>query len=306
MSSTDARPNGRTLHGVSVPGTGRISLALVAFALGVSGVVVATDGVVFSPPAAPQATVALAPVASTGCAAAGPYVPPEMGSVGLPPSLRLCPAGPLTISVPGTVVDGMDLRGGVVVDAADVVIRRSRITGDGSAPFGIVTTDAGSVRIEDTTLTGRFAEAAVGGSRWTAERIEIVGVTGDGAHVGEGSRLRASLLSRFAPGADVDGLELLAPDVVVEDTTVRMDEGHRSAVLLAPQGDGAGHGAGPIVVRSNILGGGEYTVHQPAGPAEDVHVVENRFARDAGRAPLRVPPAAESTGNTFVDGAPVR
>ncbi|MHA6781451.1 hypothetical protein ACVGOW_10710 [Pseudonocardia saturnea] len=286
---------------MSVPGTGRISLALVAFAVGVSGVVIATDGVVFSPLAAPVETVTLAPVASTGCAAAGPYVPPEMGSVGLPPSLHLCPGGPLTISVPGTVVDGMELRGGVVVDAADVVIRRSRITGDGSAPFGIVTTDAGSVRIEDTTLTGRFAEAAVGGARWTAERVEIVGVSGDGAHVGEGSRLRASVLSRFAPGAEVDGLELLAPDVVVEDTTVRMDEGHRSAVLIAPA-----DGDGSIVVRANVLGGGAYTVHQPAGPAEDVHVVDNRFARDAGRAPLRVPPAAESTGNTFVDGAPVR
>lgn len=286
---------------MSVPGTGRISLALVAFAVGVSGVVMATDGVVFSPLAAPPATVTLAPVASTGCASAGPYVPPEMGSVGLPPSLRLCPGGPLTISVPGTVVDGMDLRGGVVVDAADVVVRRSRITGDGSAPYGIVTTDSGSVRIEDTTLTGRFTEAAVGGARWTAERVEIVGVTGDGAHVGEGSRLRASVLSRFAPGAEVDGLELLAPDVVVEDTTVRMDEGHRSAVLIAPA-----DGDGSIVVRSNVLGGGEYTVHQPAGPAQDVHVVDNRFARDAGRAPLRIPPAAEASGNTFVDGAPVR
>lgn len=145
---------------MSVPGTGRISLALVAFAVGVSGVVMATDGVAFSPPAAPQATV----------------------------------------------------------------------------------TD-----------------------RWTAERVEIVGVTGDGAHLEEGSRLRASVVSRFAPGAEVDGLELLAPDVVVEDTTVRMDEGHHSAVLIAPA-----DGDGSIVVRSNV------------------------------------PPAAESGGNTFVDGAPVR
>lgn len=298
---------------MSVPGTGRISLALVALAVGVSGVVMATDEVAFSmlagsqqisgsqQIAGPRGAVTTTPVAATGCAAAGPYVPPALGSVGLPPSLDLCPGGPLTITAPGTVVDGMDLRGGVVVAAADVVIRRSRITGDGSAPFGVVTTGAGSVRIEDTTLTGRFAEAAVGGARWTAERIEIVGVTGDGAHAGEGSRLRASVLSRFAPGRDVDGLQVLAPDVVVEDTTVRMGEGHRSAVRIVPAG-----GDGSIVVRANVLGGGEYTVHQPGGPAEDVHVVDNRFARDAGRAPLRVPPAAESSGNTFVDGAPVR
>jgi hypothetical protein len=291
-------PIGRTLAAVSVPGTGRVSLALVAFAVGVSGVVMATDGVGI----APRETVTLAPVASTGCAAAGPYVAPERGSVGLPPALRLCSGGPLLVTVPGTVVDGMDLRGGVVVDAADVVVRRSRVTGDGSTPFGIVTTAAGSVRIEDTTLTGGFTEAALGGDRWTAERVEIVGVSGDGAHAGQGSRLRASVLSRFAPGPDVDGLAVLAPDVVVEDTTVRMDEGHRSAVRIAPDGDREGS----IVLRSNVLGGGEWTVLQPGGAAQDVHVVDNRFARDAARAPLRVPPAAESAGNTFVDGAPVR
>lgn len=299
MSGAAATPTGPTLPAVPVPGAGRISLAVVALTVAVGGAVVGTDGGWFPGPA--TSTVVLEPVASTGCAAVGPYVPPERGSVGLPPSLRLCSGGPLTITTPGAVVDGMDLRGGVVVDAADVVVRRSRITGDGTSAFGIVTTGAGSVRIEDTTLTGRFTEAAVGGDRWTAERIEIVGVTGDGAHAGRGSRLRASVLSRFAPGAGVDGLELTAPDVVVEDTTVRMGDDHRSAVRIAPAG-----GDGPIVVRSNVLGGGEYTVHQAEGTADDVHVVDNRFAHDAVRAPLRVAAAAESSGNTYVDGAPVR
>lgn len=270
----------------------------MAFAVGVSGVVLATEGVTFGGPAP---TVALAPVVSTGCAAAGPYVVPERGSVGLPPSLRLCAGGPLTVTTPGTVLDGMDLRGGVVVDAADVVVRRSRITGDGTQPYGVVTTAAGSVRIEDTTLTGRFTEAAVGGDRWTAERIEIVGVAGDGAHAGRGSRLRASVLSRFAPGQGVDGLTVTGSDVVVEHSTVRMGDGHGSAVRIAP--DGAG---GPVVVRSNVLGGGGYTVHQDGGPGDDVHVVDNRFARDAARAPLRLPASAEAAGNTYVDGVPVR
>lgn len=281
---------------MSVAGSGRLGLALLACTLGLSGFVVATDGAV---PVVPAPVVTLAPVAA--CSATGPYVVPERGSVGLPPSLRLCPSGPLTVTEPGTVLDGLDLRGGVVVDAPDVVVRRSRVTGDGSRPYGIVTTGAGSVRVEDTTLTGRFTEAAVGGDRWTAERIEIVGVSGDGAHAGRGSRLRASVASRFAPGSGADGVTLLGPDVVVEDSTVRMGTGHRSAVRIAP-----GRGDGPVVVRANVLGGGEYTVHQDGGSGADVSVVDNRFARDAGRAPLRVPATAETTGNTFVDGAPAR
>lgn len=280
-----------------------MGVALLTFGLGVSGVVIATDGVTFpagtSTALAP--TVALAPASARTCTEAGPYVAPERGSVGVPAGQGMCDSGPVTVTTPGTVLDGWDVRGGIVVDATGVVVRRSRITGDGTRPFGIVTTESGSVRIEDTTLTGRFDEAAIGGARWTAERVEIVGVTGDGAHAGTGSRLRASVLSGFEPGPEVDGLELLAPDVVVEHTTVRMDEGHHSAVRIDPHGGLEG----PIVVRGNVLGGGEYTVLQPDAAADAVRILDNRFARDAARAPLRIAPTTESSGNLFVDGAPL-
>lgn len=268
---------------------------MAAFCLGVSGVVVATDGVAF-----PRAAVVLTPAAVTGCAAAGPYVVPEPGSVGLPPALRLCPSGPLVVTTAGAVLDGLDLRGGIVVDAPDVVVRRSRITGDGATAYGVVTTAAGSVRIEDTTVTGAFAEAAIGGSRWTAERVEVVGVRGDGAHAGPGTRLRASVLSRFEPGGDVDGVDVLAADVVLEGSTIRMGTAHRSAVRIDPDGVGDG----PIVLSANVLGGGDYTVAQAEGAA-DVEVVDNRFARDAARESLRVAPTTVSSGNTYLDGAPV-
>jgi hypothetical protein len=283
-------------------GLGRVGLALVACCLGVSGVVVATDSVVF--PAVTDPTVVVAPAASSSCAAVGPYVVPELGSVGLPPTLRLCPSGPLTVTEPGTVLDGLDLRGGIVVDAPGVVVRRSRITGDGTSAYGVLTTSAGSVRIEDTTLTGRFAAAAIGGAEWTAERIEIVGVSADGVHAGPGSRLRASVLSRFEPGTDVDGVEVLGPDVVVEGTTVRMGERHRTAVrVLGGVGPDADGRHGPIVLRLNVLGGGQYAVLQSGGADDDLAVVDNRFARDSG--PLRLSPTAVTADNHYLDGAPV-
>lgn len=279
----------------SVAGLGRVGTALLAIGLAAGGVVLVTDGV------GSPGEVSVVPALVTTCAAAGPYIAPERGSVGVPAGQGLCSSGPLTITTPGTVLDGWDLRGGVVVDAVDVVVRRSRITGDGTRPFGVVTTVSGSVRIEDTTLTGRFDEAAIGGAHWTAERVEVVGVTGDGARAGAGSRLRASVLSGFEPGHEVDGLELLAPDVVVEHTTVRMNERHRSAVRIDPEGGPRG----PIVLRGNVLGGGEYTVHQPDAAAAAVRILDNRFAHDAARAPLRIAPSTESSGNVFVDGAPL-
>ncbi len=295
-------PSGRTI--CSVSGLGRVGLALLAFGLGVSGVVIATDGVVALPGVTASAggpTVVLAPVSSSDCTAAGPYVAPEQGSLGLPPGQRTCAGGPVTVSTPGTVLDGWDLRGGVIVEAADVVVRRSRITGDGTRPYGVLTRPGASVRIEDTTLTGRFDEAAIGGADWTAERVEIVGVSADGTHAGPGARLRASVLSRFGPGEQVDGVVLQGSDVVVEDSTVRMGREHRSAVLIDP--DGGAHG--PIVLRANVLGGGEYTVHQTDDTLDDVQILENRFAHDAARSPMRLEPTTTTSGNTFVDGAPV-
>lgn len=281
-----------------------MGLALLAFGLGMSGIVVATDGIVALPGLAATGTapsVVLAPASASDCTAAGPYVAPAQGSLGLPPGQRTCPGGPVTVTIPGTVLDGWDLRGGVIVEATDVVVRRSRITGDGTRPYGVLTRPGASVRVEDTTLTGRFDEAAIGGANWTAERVEIVGVSSDGVHAGSGSRLRASVLSRFGPGEQGNGVEIRGADVVVEDSTVRMDGQHRSAVLIAPENDAGG----PIVLRANVLGGGRYTVRQTVDTPEDVQILDNRFAHDAARSPIRLEPTAMTSGNTFVDGAPV-
>jgi hypothetical protein len=287
----------------------RTVLALAACALAVAGVLVATDGITF--PGAPVAagpTVTLAPAAAAlGCDAAGPYHAPEQGSVGVPAGLPMCPSEPLTIVLAGTVLDGWDVQGGVVVDAADVVVRRSRVFGDGTMPYGISTTAAGSVRIEDVTLTGDFIEAAIGGNRWSAERVEITGVTSDGAHIGDGSRLRNSTVHDFstASGREADALVLQGTgrDVLVEDNRVELGRGPGSAVLVAP--DRVGERAeGPVVIRGNLLGGGQYTLRQdsPAASMTDVRITGNRFRRDAEQAPLRVPRRAVLEDNTYIDG----
>ena len=289
-------------------GLGRVGLGLAAFVLAVAGVVVATEGTTF-PGVAPRPTVVLAPAAIAGCAAAGPYRPPERDAIGLPAGLDLCPSGPLTIRVPGAVVDGVDVRGGVVVAAPDVVVRRSRITGDGTLPYGVRTAPGGSVRIEDTTITGDFPVAAIGDDRWTGERVEIVRVSHDGARLGSRATLRNSLLHGFAPapGDDATALRLLGArgDALVEGNRVEMGTGpgHRSAVLLAPPPpDAAGRA---VVIRDNVLGGGEYTLHQAAPARGVVEVLRNRFRRDAAQAPLQVSPETLLEGNTFVDGGPV-
>jgi hypothetical protein len=286
----------------------RVGLGLATCLLTVAGVVVATEGTTF--PAAALPTVALAPaVAALECAAAGPYQAPERGSVGVPAGLGLCQSPARTITAAGTLVDGWEIRGGVVVDAPEVVVRRSLIVGDGSRPFGIRTTDKGSVRIEDVTLTGDFPEAAVGGDRWSGERVEISRVTGDGARLGESSRLCNSSLHDFATAPDREASALVVQGtgrgVLVEDNRVELGSGpgRDSALLLDPE-EPAERSEGPIVIRGNVLGGGRYTVRQDeSGVPSDVRITGNRFRRDAERAPLRVPRGTVLEDNSYLDGA---
>jgi hypothetical protein len=294
-----------TESGEAVRTVARAALAFGSCAVAVSGVLVATDGTTF--PGGPAPTVMLAPAAAVvECSAVGPYRPPERGSVGVPTGLALCPDSAMTITEAGAVLDGWEVRGGIVVDAPDVVVRRSRVIGDGSMPFGIRTTGAGSVRIEDVTLTGDFPEAAIGGDRWSGERIEISGVTADGARLGDGARLRNSTVHEFVtdPGRAASALVVRGTgrDVQVEDNRIELGRGpgRDSAILLAPP-EPAELSEGAVVIRGNVLGGGRYTVRQDRIPA-DVQITDNEFHRDAEQAPLRVSRRAVLQDNRYLDG----
>jgi hypothetical protein len=286
-------------------------LAFATCVLAVAGIVVATEGTTF--PAAAPPTVALTPaMAVLECAVAGPYHAPDRGSVGVPAGIELCSGAARTVTVAGAVLDGWQIRGGLVVDAPEVVVRRSRIVGDGSQPFGIRTTDRGSVRIEDVTLTGDFPEAAIGGDRWSGERVEISGVTGDGARLGDSSRLCNSSVHDFATALGREASALVVRgagrDVLVEDNRVELGSGpgRDSAVLLDPdeRSERSERAEGPIVIRGNLLGGGRYTVRQnEPGGASDVRITGNRFRRDAEQAPLRVARGVVLEDNSYLDGA---
>ena len=268
----------------------------------VSGVALAADAPTFA------GEPSRAPLAVAECRSVGPYRVPEPGSAGDPAGLRLCPSGPMIVNVPGAVVDGWNVRGGIVVDAPGVTIRRTRITGDGSRAYGIHTTAAGSVRVEDTTLTGDFLEAAVDGERWSGDRVAIIGVSHDGARLGSGSRLRNSIVRDVAaaPGVAADAVVLRvgAGPVLLEDNMIDYgdaDDGG-DAVLLVPDAPGR-RGRGSVVVRGNTLGGGRWVLRQDPASEDraDILVTGNRFRRDGDRDPVRVSPGTVLTDNGYDD-----
>lgn len=301
------------MHAVVI--AARILLGIAVCGLLVAGVVVASGAHSRMLPAVSGA-IRAAPVAQVAqvaqCPTAGPYRAPAADVVGVPPGVTLCPTGSLVIDVPGTVIDGWDIRGGILVDAANVVVRRSRITGDGSTPYAVLTTERGSVRIEYTTITGEYSGAALAGDRWTAERVDITGVTGDGVRMGRATRLRNSWLRDFAPPADrrVAGVTILVPDgdVLVEGNRIEVGRGdnRRSAVLLAPPPGAARTSDRPILIRGNVLNGGQYTVQQAPGVMEPLaEVADNWFGRDVEFAPMWVPDSVAVNGNRYLDGQAV-
>ncbi|MEK6438915.1 hypothetical protein [Pseudonocardia sp. T1-2H] len=242
------------------------------------------------------------------CVQAGPYAPPAPDSVGVPDDLPLCRVSALTVSAPGAVLDGLDVAGGIVVEARDVVVRRSRVTGDGTLPAGIRTVDGGSVRIEDTTVTGDFTEAGVEGADWTAERVELVGLRGDpdltGARLGPGVTLRNSWLHDLAGSGDALALVAPAGDVLVEGNRIERGPGGGSAVVVEPPPSRRAERPGAVVIRGNELGGGDYTLRLggTSDSLSELRITGNRFRRDAAVGPLRVPGAVDLADNLFVDG----
>ena len=239
--------------------------------------------------------------------------PPSNSGVGVPPGTQLHPSGSLTVDTPGTVLDALDVHGSVVITAPNVVVKRSRFTGTGTTPWAIQTRDAGSVLIEDVTIEGNYTDAGIAYANWTAERVEIVGMTNDGAKMGNNVTIRDSWIHGFHPedGAHADGLQLTEDvgNILVQHNQIDPGGGigANSAIFLSPDLGPQVSGAGPVTLDGNVLGGGGYTLYVVGGAngAEltDVHVLNNRFLRDAQYGPIRAEkkPVAQAN-NCYVDG----
>jgi len=82
--------------------------------------------------------------------------------------------GPMTITTNGTVIDGKVINGSLVVRAANVTIRRSKVNGTIDLGYG----SASNVLIEDVEINGgNTVYAALGSANFTCRRCNIYGAT---------------------------------------------------------------------------------------------------------------------------------
>ncbi|HJQ48269.1 MAG TPA: hypothetical protein VJ870_18395 [Amycolatopsis sp.] len=224
--------------------------------------------------------------AATSAAAAMQY--------GVPAGTKLTPSGSIT-ATPGQVIENLDITGHVYVGSGvhGVVIRNSRISGDGGVAWGIETADDGSVSADHVTLRGNFTDAAVAYNNVTVTHADIYGMTNDGAKVGNNFTMTDSWLHDFTPetGAHADALQIMerVANVLIQrnlidpgtggpwSDTDSQDRSVNSALIL---NDALDQGtAGRVVIDSNVIGGGGYTVYFTL--PGDTRFTNNQFVRDS-------------------------
>lgn len=215
---------------------------------------------------------------------------PDETTTGVPDDVTLSPSEALEITEAGTVIDGLDVQGRIVVRAEDVVIRNTLVQSDSSVHLIHVTDEASGVLIED---------------------VEVDNLGGGGI----GIYLQASGTVRRADiHSAEDGIRIGADDVLIEDSYIhdlsRVPEGHHDCIqirrgnnvtirgntLLAYRAStddpmnsaiqiGSLSGDEPITdlrVQDNLMNGGNYTVN--GGGRDEVESARysgNRFGSDS-------------------------
>jgi hypothetical protein len=236
---------------------------------------------------------------------------PNERNTGVPPGTTLRPSGSLTITVPGTVIDGYDITGTVTVRASNVTVKRSRISaGGGLYPIRVT---SGNVVVEDSEITGGTSAAVCCGN-FVLRRVNIHDIV-EGPRMGSNSTIEFSYLHHLqrCAGCHIDalqstggtGIRIRGNNIQVYNPVLRdpMNAAFQFGEEQAPVRD--------CLVEGNLMNGGNYTVNGGGGGTRGAQCTfrANKFQRD-----FRYGPAGnlfggvtwESSNVWFDNGQPVR
>jgi hypothetical protein len=203
---------------------------------------------------APTTPAPTTPAPSGGIASAA--------STGVPSGISLEAASGLNITKDGTVVDGKNISGGIWIDADNVTVKNSRISGNG---FAVVQVKDGSkgVKISNVEIDGKAAQSGSMGVIGPADvtGADIKGVE-NGLTPGSGSVLTNNWVHDLqSPGSPhYDGIQIDGGLSNITITKNRIDLSNHtqtSAVMI----DNYFGPISNIVVDGNHLSGGGYTVY---------------------------------------------
>jgi hypothetical protein len=220
---------------------------------------------------------------------------PGPGNTGVPSGTKLkIHNGDLIIKKAGTVVDGLDIRGWVRIDASNVTIKNSVIRGGDPAGAtsnrSLILSTGSGVLIEDSELVPTHPSVRVDGLKghgFTARRLDIHGTVDTAVIYGDnttiehswlhGNRHYASDPNQGGGASHDDGVQIVAGRNLRLDSNT-IGEGTNAALMIS-QGYGV---VAQLSIVNNWLGGGACTINvtqKPRGPIQGMVVSGNHFSR---------------------------
>ena len=216
---------------------------------------------------------------------------PDQTNTGVPVGTYLRPSESVVASEDGQVIDGLDITGEISVEADNVIIRNTRVTGGrdvGNADWVIIMRPgAENLRIEDSELmtpAGSAQDIAcllnIGNGQPTLVRVDIHGCS---AGVSSGGGLVVdSYVHDMAevPGQshDVGIASNGGGGMTILHNTVINQLGQTAAIAFyqdfSPQADN--------LVQDNLLAGGGYCLYGGTGargPTRDIRFLDNRLSK---------------------------
>jgi hypothetical protein len=240
-----------------------------------------------TPPSQPVPTTAPPPSAPRPGGVPGP------GNTGVPAGTTLTVVnGDLTISTAGQVVDGLDIKGALTINASNVVVRRSLIEGRSGRTSVIVASGTGIVFSDDevTVASPSPASDSMSVKNATITRLNIHGGV-DGIKLGANSTVTGSWihgLSAFASdpaqggrATHNDAIQILSgTNIHITGNNLQVTS-HNNSAIQVTQDQGTVSG---LVVSSNWADGGgctfNFSGHGPGGvllTMSGITLVNNRF-----------------------------
>lgn len=208
---------------------------------------------------------------------------PTADDTGVRQGLTLERSGPLTVTTPGTVLDGLEINGPLVIDADGVLVRNVRVLSAGARyPIRVMEGRRG-VRIEDTEIVGADVACEVGlyGEGFTATRVEISGCQ-DGVRMGSSTTIEDSWVHdlRATDGSHNDAVQSLGGiGIAVRRNRLEGTTTSGAPASASIQLDGRVNGQlADVVVTDNFISGGAYAlrIYNASGRVE---VTGNVFER---------------------------
>jgi hypothetical protein len=210
-----------------------------------------------------------------GCAAnPGGCGYPTTASAGVPAGKALTVVnGGMEITTDGQVVDGVEIRGCVDVNASNVTIRNSRIVGQCS--YGIDTYNSNSVTIERVEINCSVGRGTgIAGPNFAAKAVHIHDCE-NGLEINSNSSIVDSVIAarEGASEAHGDGIQSQGGNnVTIRHNTLLETNPVTSAIITNPTKNSS------WLIEDNLLGGGAYTLYCPEQGTNFV-VRNNRFVQ---------------------------